>query len=151
MKKVFVTLSLFGTLAGAGAIFAGCKKSTEDKNSITKEHLVGSYKLTSLLYSTGGYSIDYAVIMDTCRRDDLYKLNGDMSMNRVDAGTVCSPATSFTSTWQLDNKKITLVLPTQIDTLRGTVTKYDGRELDIVEDTISNNTAFKISATLMKQ
>ena len=53
----------------------------------------------------------------SCQKDDLYKLNADLSFNYLDAGTACDPAGDDEGTW-------VLVSPTKIE--------FYGYEFDII-------------------
>ena len=125
MKKVNgFLLVLFGSMLLLSVI--SCSKSSGDSHAINVANLSGTYLLTDVTVNLPP-APPFSVLdsIPVCRRDDLIKLNTNMSVYFVDAGTQCVPAGNDTSTWALSGSNIT------IDTLSGTVSKYDGHILQI--------------------
>ena len=88
-------------------VFVSCKKDEDDEPvTPTKENLTGSYKMTAATMASGGSSMDIFnndMFTEPCERDDIYKLNADLSFNVQDAGTVCSTTSVCTGSWSLVN------------------------------------------------
>lgn len=106
MKKAILALSML-------VVFASCKKDkNDDPVTPTKENLTGSYKITAATLTAGGQTADIFndnTFFEACDRDDVYKLNADLSYDIVDAGVVCNPDNNYTGgSWSL-------VSTTQID------------------------------------
>ena len=101
MKKSLLVLSMLSIL------FVSCSKDDKDEPvTPTKENLTGSFKKTA--HVVAGVNIfnnsDESMNMyQACERDDLYKLNADLTFEYVDAGTVCSPAGDWDGSWALTN------------------------------------------------
>ncbi len=126
MKKYKSQLFLLLSVAFLFAIISSCKKSSSSNSSITKENLAGSYKLTDLTITIPPFPAQN--ILDSvpaCQRDDIVKLNLDLTMQNIDAGTKCNPPGDFSSTWSLSGDSI------RVDTLVGVIQKFDGKTLVI--------------------
>lgn len=101
MKKAILALSML-------VVLASCKKDkNDDPITPTKENLTGTYKITAATITSGGSTVDVFnndVFFEACDRDDVYKLNADLSYDIQDAGVVCSPDNNYTGgTWALVN------------------------------------------------
>jgi len=120
MKKLILKSMAFAMLTMV--IFSSCKKDKSDSPAITKENIAGTYKLIAL--TVNGQS--YYEFLDPCEKDDDYKLNLDLTMEYVDAGTVCSPAGGYSSTWSLLGTNSII-----IDSDTGTIDKFDGHVLKV--------------------
>ncbi len=99
MKKAILALSML-------VVLASCKKDKNDEQiTPTKENLTGSYKMTAATLASGGTSVDIfnnPTFFEACDRDDIYKLNADLTYEIVDAGMVCNPDNNYTGgTWSL--------------------------------------------------
>jgi hypothetical protein len=138
MKKTILALSLMSL------VFVSCKKDDKDEPvTPTKENLTGSYKMTAFTVSNTSGSLDFFnSVMEACDRDDVYKLNADMSYGVEDAGTVCSPDNNYTGgTWSITGTTIDL------DGETGTVKSWNGKTL-VVEQVDAGTT---YSQTFQKQ
>ena len=122
-------------------ILVSCsKEGGSNSTAINVANISGTYKLTGLTVQLT--PLPPQSILDSipdCQRDDLIKLNHDMSLYLVDNGVTCVPPANDTSTWSLNGNTIT------IDTLTGTIQKYDGQFL-IINSTIDFN-GFPVVAT----
>ncbi|WP_158085203.1 lipocalin-like domain-containing protein [Niastella vici] len=101
-----LALVLFAT-----ATFTACKKNHDDDSlAITKENLVATYTLSSMKMKGTNYpEADVtSQFYDACERDDQTVLKSDGTMSYVDAGTKCSSAGDYTSTWSISGSKITI-------------------------------------------
>ncbi len=84
MKKLIVALCALMVLATA------CKKDKEPP-AITKENIVGSYKMTGYTKTPqGGAEENLMIDYPACYADDIYKFNLDESAQYQDAGETCS-------------------------------------------------------------
>jgi hypothetical protein len=115
MKKLFaIALIAFFALGS-------CKKK-KDACVTNATTVSGTYLLTSMKYKQTSGSADVEMIdilLDACEKDDLYILLSSGVFNYQDAGTVCSPAGSYTSTWSLSGNTLT------IDGEPGTIQSFD--------------------------
>jgi len=141
MKKTILALSMLSL------VFVSCKKDDKDEPvTPTKENLTGTYKMTAFTISSGGQSMDaFNNLMEPCDRDDIYKLNADLTYNIVDAGTVCSPDNNDVSTWSLSGSTLTL------DGDPGTIKSWNGKTLVVEATDNSSGTAVTYSSTFVKQ
>ncbi|HEU4469961.1 MAG TPA: lipocalin family protein [Flavisolibacter sp.] len=142
MKAIFSCLAAFVLLSSTS-----CKKDDDDPKPVTptKENLTGSYKLTAAtvagvnIFNNSNESMN---LYEACQRDDVYKLNADLSYQVADEGTQCSPSGSYTGTWSFVNST-TIVL----DGETATITSFDGKNLSVS----SVQGGFTISSTFVKQ
>lgn len=140
MKKV-----LFGFLSIALVAGTACKKS-KDTPAITKENLTGTYIVTAATMRVGtSPEVDMLSQMDACQKDDQYKLNADGSFSIIDAGAKCDPPGDYSDTWTLSGTQIT------IDGEVGTVTRFDGTNLDVTTEYSDSGMTFTIKTTYKKQ
>ena len=139
MKKVL--LGLFSVVL----LTTACNKS-KDTPAITKENIVGTYIVTAATMSMNGSpEADIMSQMDACEKDDQYKLNADGSYNFVDAGTQCDPVGDYTGEWSITGNQIT------IDGETGTVTKFDGTNLEVTLEFSDSGMTFKVRTNYKKQ
>jgi hypothetical protein len=148
MKKTILALSMLSL------VFVSCKKDDKDPDPITptKENLTASYKMTGMTWA--GVNVfnnadENANFVEACERDDVYTLKADLTAERTDAGTQCSPASTATGSWEFTSSNNTILisdLSTTMD-IEGTVKSWNGKTL-VVED---NSAGFVISVTLQKQ
>jgi hypothetical protein len=144
MKKTILALSMLSL------VFVSCKKDDKDEPvTPTKENLTGSYKMTAATMASGSSSIDVFnndMFTEACERDDIYKLNADLTYNVQDAGTTCSPTTAWTGTWSL-------VSTTSID-IDGdvyTIKSWNGKTLVGEATDNSSGTTITYTVTYVKQ
>jgi len=116
MYRLFTKILFLSFLCTA--TFTACKKDKDESVALTKENLVGTYKLTASTVN----GADVMAQMNACEKDDLFKFNTDGTYENVDAGAQCSTADS--GTWTLPgNNTISL------DGEAMTVEKFDGKTL----------------------
>jgi hypothetical protein len=135
MKKGILALSLLAL------VFTSCKKDDDEPQQITptKENVTGSYKITAMTIN----GIDFWSSLDACEKDDVYKANADLSFDRQDAGTVCSPDNSYTGgTWSISGSTVNFN-----DEVSGTITSWDGSTMVVTD----NSSSPAIVVTLRKQ
>jgi hypothetical protein len=103
MKKLFLAGLVF-TLA-----LTSCKNNDDDC-TLTRDSIVGTYKITAARYQPngGGSDIDLFALSAPCERDDLVIFNDNGVVNYQDVGTVCSPSGNDTGTWTLSGNTLTL-------------------------------------------
>lgn len=108
------------------AIFASCqKKSSEDACSLNTASIAGAYKLTGMVYkqSSTAPGENYLILRDACEQDDLIIFEASGVFHYKDAGGICSPNGSGTSTWSLTGNTIT------IDGDAGIIEQFDCSQL----------------------
>jgi hypothetical protein len=114
----------FALLCIAAALsITACQKDTAPRqDTVTKEKLTGTYKVTSLkLKVTSGAEENLFSILPDCEKASTQALNIDFSWNRHNA---CDPADNETSTWAyIDNKQIV------INGLLCNIAAFDGKNL----------------------
>jgi hypothetical protein len=141
MKKIVLGLFSLALLTTA------CKKD-KDAPAINKENVAGTYKLMTVKASVNGSSEVDADDREVCEKDNLYKLNADNSFIYQDAGTVCDPAGDFEATWNLNDKEIS---SEEYPGLNGTITSFDGTNLDVTFSVIDGGNTYKIRSTFQRQ
>lgn len=133
MKKRKTQLLLLLTVVSIITISNACKKSNNSGSAITKENLAGSYTLTAVSITIPPFPAQNVLdSVPACQRDNIIKLNVDLTMENIDGGTKCVPPADFTSTWSLSGNSIT------VDTLSGTIKNFDGKTL-VIESPVSFN------------
>ena len=86
MKKLFYPLSLLLWLQQV-------VKDKETVCNLDAAGIVGSYKITSVLYKADASTpeVDLFTLYAACEKDDIIKLNAGGTVTYQDAGTVCTP------------------------------------------------------------
>jgi hypothetical protein len=100
MRKSQWILSLLGLLF----ISVACKKSnntTSNTDAKTVQNLSGSYMITAINVNSGGVNFDEYASLTACQKDNVIKLNTDLSADYEDLGTVCVPSETSTGSWGL--------------------------------------------------
>jgi hypothetical protein len=94
------------------AILLFCKKEKSASNncSTNVSSIAGCYKTVSVKYKANSSSSeqDLFAILNTCEKDDIIKLNTNVTAEYINAGTACSPNGSDTSNWTLNGNTITM-------------------------------------------
>ncbi|HEY4208348.1 MAG TPA: lipocalin family protein [Puia sp.] len=99
MKKILLfSLVSFALLALA---VSGCSKKNNDSAAITMKNVAGTYKLTALTGTVGGFSANLMDSVPACQRDDNQKFNADSTYQYIDAGTQCDSSVSGSGTWYI--------------------------------------------------
>ena len=146
MKKVKRLSFIFILAITVLMIADSCKKSSTNSSAITKENLAGTYGLTSLTVTIAPFPPqDILDSVPACQRDDLYKLNVDLTYNYIDAGTKCNPPGDGSGKWSLSGNILT------IDTTQGTIQKFDGKTLVLNTAVSYNGISGTTTETLTKQ
>jgi hypothetical protein len=108
MKKLFFSAAI------AALALSSCKKDNGDEQkAITKESIIGDYKITSVIIKNGTTEVDVFNNSnpdfnwyEACKKDDLFKLKASDVFEYMDAGTVCSGDQSYTDSWSLTGNAI---------------------------------------------
>ena len=117
---------------------SSCKKSSSEETlAITKENLVGSYKIGSVMVKASGTPEYNATddLYEACEKDDITTLNADFTLVNTDAGTQCSPVGNYEDTWSLTGNFIEIegyLLEIQKITRTSLVAKTDYMGTDAV-------------------
>jgi hypothetical protein len=122
MKKLILSLCVMSLLAGS------CNKDDDKPSTITPtvQNLSASYKISKIAFISGSTETPVPnSIFEECRRDDLHKLNLNLTFELVDAGVQCNPSGSKTGSWSLSGNAIV------IDGFNGTIRKFDGTNLEV--------------------
>lgn len=140
MKKI-----LFCAAAAALA-FSSCKKSSGNEAlAITKENLIGTYKMTAMTISINGIKQDGMSSFDPCEKDDLYVLKAGDAFDYTDAGTVCSPDGSYSGSWSLSSNVIT------VDGQAATITTLTSTKLETTQTVNVQGVNWVTTTTLTRQ
>lgn len=129
MKKTLFALAALVVLASS------CKKDKDDDAPVTptNENIVGTYKTSKIVVknSTGEADItnDMLSLMDACDRDNLHKFNSNNTYEWVDAGTKCSPESTYSDTWTLTN-----TTTFEFDGETYTIKSFNGKELQLSQN-----------------
>jgi hypothetical protein len=104
MKKIILSALVVAMAA------TGCKKDKETVCNLDAAGIVGSYKITSVLYKADASTpeVDLFTLYDACEKDDIIKLNSGGTVTYQDAGTVCTPPGDDTGTWSLSGTTLTI-------------------------------------------
>lgn len=140
MKKIFLPLALIATITFS------CKKDKDEAKQVevTKENLIGTYKLKSQESKLNG--IPYTPQTEACLKDDLYILKATNVFEYKDAGVICDPDESYDGTWELQGKVIT----TDSD-LEGTISSFTGTELVVEDSGTEQGISWSVKLVLTKQ
>ena len=116
-----------------------CQKEEDSNTEITVASLSGTYGLTALTWTYGGTTYNIYDSLDACDRDNLTRLNTDMSLNFIDAGVVCSPPTDDNGQWSLSGDSLYFDnIATKIESFDGTTLVLSGHPAN--EPLVSANT-----------
>ena len=107
MKKI-ITLATFLTV-----IFSSCKKAEVVQNPtclLSASNLLGTYKITSILFKLNPQTpeIDYFMYYDECEKDNLLIFNSNNTYIISEGATACSPTTTESGNWNLNQSSITM-------------------------------------------
>jgi len=107
MKKI-ITLTTFFIV-----IFSSCKKAEvvpESNCLLSASNIFGTYKITSILYKSNPQTpeIDYFMYYDECQKDNLLIFNSNNTYIISEGATACSPTTTESGNWNLNQSSITM-------------------------------------------
>jgi hypothetical protein len=106
MRKSLWILSLLSLLL----VFLSCKKSntTSNSNAKTVQNLSGSYMITAINVNSSGLNFDEYASLTACQKDNIIKLNTDLTADYEDVGTVCTPSETSSGNWSLSSNSDSL-------------------------------------------
>lgn len=140
MKKL-----LFAAAIAAIAL-TSCKKTNSDEaKAITKENIIGSFKVTAMTYTANGVTIDGMANITACEKDDIHIFKAADAYEYTDAGTKCDPDGGYTSTWTLSADVIT------IDGESGKITLLTATRMETTSTYETGNGSATIKTTLTRQ
>jgi hypothetical protein len=96
----------------------------EDISTVTKEHIAGTYKVTSLLYTpAGGAQVDVLPLVDNCQKGVKQTFNTDMTYQ---LDIACDPTNNQSGTWSLPSTTKIMINDIEADIL-----SFDGHTLKL--------------------
>ena len=116
-----------------------CKKSNNTNIDRTVANISGTYGLSALTWVYAGFTINVYDSLPACEKDNLIKLNTDLTANFIDAGTQCNPPEDSTGVWALSGDSL------YIGGTAGKIKSYDGKTL-VLTGTLDEN-GFQGTAT----
>lgn len=129
MKKVLLGLCALTIMA------TSCKKDGDESSRAqvtpTPESLAGTYSITKRVIKTESMETDdtNSSWVSPCMRDNLHKLNADMTYEMFDTNLKCDPDASFTNTWNLNS-----TTSITINGRSSRIDSYDGKDLVVSID-----------------
>jgi len=125
-------------LAFSSLLIIACKKDHNELQDITPtvQTLSGSYKMAKITARvSGGPEQDITNnYLSACQKDDVHKLNSNLTYDYMDAGTVCSSDGSYSGVWSLPSSTSII-----IDGETASILKFNGSNLNISYDLGSGN------------
>ena len=146
MTRTLLTFTVFTIFITS----ISCKKSntsTGGSGDKTVAGLSGSYKLTAQTLSTDGVVVDEYATYDACEKDDIAKLNTDLTYQTVDAGVVCDPPGNTNGNWNLSSNSDSLI----IDGSSQFIESWNGKTLVLTEKASSSGHTLIATTTLVRQ
>lgn len=138
MRKMLLACSALVILA------TSCKKDKDDDAPVTPtvQNLAGTYKVTKIeMQVTGQPAVpitdQFNSQLEPCQKDNVHKLNADLTYQWVDAGTKCDPDESYADTWSLTNSTTIVV-----DDATYTIKSFNGTTLQLSEDNGMGSTIY---------
>jgi hypothetical protein len=124
MKKIILVAVILLVMVSS------CKKedSTPAPCLTDISSIAGIYKITVAKYKASSSSPeqDFFATLLACEKDNIIKLNANGTADYQDAGTVCTPNSTYSSTWSLNGSSITM------DGSTGTIQLFDCKKLVVV-------------------
>ena len=150
MRKLLFLVSAMGLFLA----FNACSKSANSTtNAKTSDNISGSYKITAILVTANGLTVDEYANLKDCEKDNLIILNKDLTLIYTDAGIVCVPSESSTGTWSLSANSDSLKIygiPNFPTGVSGYIKSWDGKSLVLsTSQTISGFPAV-VTTTMVK-
>ncbi len=114
MRKLLFFVTLFFVFV----LFFSTNSCSKKDSSVTPTiaNIAGTYTYTETAQKTSGPVYNPLDSLDPCKQDDEIRFNTDSTYDYIDAGVVCNPPDSYTSTWILPNSS-TLLLGSGIYTI----------------------------------
>jgi hypothetical protein len=122
---------LFFPVAIAALAFGSCKKSSGDEQkAITKENIIGTYKIASYKGTvTGLPEIDVLQSFEACQRDDQFTFKASDVFEYTDAGVQCDPTGSENSVWILTGDQLSI----EGSDIAGKITSLTSTQIELSE------------------
>lgn len=141
MKQKYFFIALFLIIL---IVEFGCQKEVNEKLStpITVNSLSGTYGLTALTWTYGGSAHNIYDSLDACEKDNLVKLNTDLTINYIDAGIAYVPPENDIGIWSLVGDSL------YFDTQSSKIQSFDGTILVLMG---SPNAGISATTTLTRK
>lgn len=141
MKKLLFSAAI------AALALTSCKKDKGDEaKAITKENIIGTYKLTALEIKALGQTINGLDQLEACQKDDLHILKSGDEYQYSDVGTKCDPDGSGTGSWILTGNII------NIDgEYSGTVSSLTSTQMVVTESATEGGITYSSTMTFTRQ
>jgi hypothetical protein len=149
MKKIYIMkrLPLFAILLGLGIlVVVACQKTNNANSSLSVNNLSGTYGIKAVTWTFMGATVNVYDSFPACEKDNLIKLNQDLTVNYIDTGMVCTPSESVNGNWALKGDSI--YISTTLQTAK--IKSFDGKTLVLTGSVDSTNTITG-TTTLQKQ
>ena len=92
------------------SITYSCKKKDQTVNcSLSEASLTGNYTITSVKFKASGSSTEedyFDVLYTPCQKDNILTINRNNTFTNTDAGLTCSPNSTHTGNWSLNDNII---------------------------------------------
>jgi len=152
MRKSSWILSLLALFL----VFSACKKSSSPNNSSAKtvQNLSGSYLITAINVNSNGINFDEYASLTACQKDNIIKLNTDLTADYLDVGTVCTPSESSSGNWSLSSNSDSLTvsgISAFPNGLTAFIQSWTGTTLILVGTNQISGTTATTTVTLAKQ
>ncbi|MCW3116984.1 MAG: lipocalin family protein [Chitinophagaceae bacterium] len=82
-------------------VMVACSKNQDSIGDRTIANIAGIYQLTGYTQTIKDTTYNTFDTLSACRKDNLVRLNTDMTVNFIDAGTPCSFPVNRTGSWRL--------------------------------------------------
>ncbi len=134
-------------LMGLGIlIVVACQKTNNANTSISVSTLAGTYGIKAVTWTYMGATINVYDSFPACEKDNLIKLNPDLTVNYIDTGMVCVPSESTTGNWAL--KGDSLYISTTLQSAK--IKSFDGTTL-VLTGTVDSTNNITGTTTLQKK
>lgn len=143
MRKIVLATSAIALFF----VINACKKSSGPSNARTVANFSGSYNLTALTASFGGFSFNLYDSLQPCEKDNVIQLNSDLTAAYIDAGTKCVPPSDSTGTWSLSSNTDTIYVAGSASYIKS----WDGTTLVLTNAEVVGTTPVTATSTLVKK
>lgn len=151
MTKIRLALSIFALFL----VFTACKKTnTTNSTDKTVAALSNSYKITAINVNALGLNFDEYATLEDCQKDNIVKLNTDLTSEYIDAGVACAPPEGTSGNWALSSNSDSITVsgvPAFPTGLTAFIKTWDGTTLVLTETQLVNTTPTTTTLTLYKQ
>jgi len=124
-----------------------CSKNNDSINvAFTVENISGTYILRALVWNYGGFNFNVYDSLEACEKDNYLVFNTDKTIDYIDGGTVCTPSSDDSGTWDVIGDSI--IFSNNFDNAK--IESYDGKYL-ILSGTPEDSPGVKATSTFEKQ